>query len=108
MNYTELQDAISRFSVEDNLNERKPLYALRNEFVKNFSRAKIERMTIDDYVEGKEADPKGLVSFLYRVSEGSDRVPLRSIHPPELRSSGSRSQGRGRPRSVGAFRQLHS
>ena len=29
-------------------------------------------------------------------------------HPPELRSSGSRSRGRGRPRSVGAFRQLHS
>ena len=39
------------------------------------------------------------------MSEGSDRVPLRFIHPSELRSFGSRSRGRGRPRSVRAFRQ---
>ena len=42
------------------------------------------------------------------LSEGSDRVPLRFIHPSELRSFGSRSRGRGRPRSGRAFRQLHS
>lgn len=42
------------------------------------------------------------------LSEGSARVPLRSIHPTELRSFGSRSRGRGRPRSGRAFRQLHS
>ena len=42
------------------------------------------------------------------MSEGSDRVPLLFIHPSELRSFGSRSRGRGRPRSVRAFRQLHN
>ena len=60
----------------------------------------------------KEADPKGSVScILYgddELSEGSARVPLRFIHPSELRSFGSRSRGRGRPRSVRAFRQLSS
>ena len=59
-----------------------------------------------------EADPKGSVScILYgddELSEGSARVPLRFIHPSELRSFGSRSRGRGRPRSGRAFRQLHS
>ena len=70
MNYTELQDAISRFSVEDNLNERKPLYALRNEFVKNFSRAKIERMTIDDYVEGKSRKD----TFCYIIERDLDKL----------------------------------
>ena len=59
-----------------------------------------------------EADPKGSVScILYgddELSEGSARVPLRFIHPSELRSFGSRSRGRGRPRSVRAFRQLSS
>ena len=39
------------------------------------------------------------------MSEGSARVPLRFIHPSELRSFGRRSRGRGRPRSVRAFRQ---
>ncbi len=60
----------------------------------------------------KEADPNGSASCVLQggieLSEGSARVPLRSIHPSELRSFGSRSRGRGRPRSVRAFRQLHS
>ena len=64
------------------------------------------------FLKKKEADPKGSVScILYgddELSEGSARVPLRFIHPSELRSFGSRSRGRGRPRSVRAFRQLSS
>lgn len=70
MNYTELQDAIARFSVEDNLKERKPLYTIRNKFIKDFSPARIERMTIDDYVEGKSRKD----TFCYIIERELDKL----------------------------------
>lgn len=70
MNYTELQDAIARYSVEDNLKERKPLYAVRNKFVKDFSRARIERMAIDEYVIGKSRKD----TFCYIIEQGLDKL----------------------------------
>ena len=70
MNYTELQDAIARYSVEDSLKERKPLYAVRNKFVKDFSPARIEKMTIDDYVEGKSRKD----TFCYIIERDLDKL----------------------------------
>ena len=70
MNYTDIQEAISRFSVEEQIKERKPLYACRNEFVKNFSRAKIAKMTIDDYVEGKSRKN----TFCYIIERDLDKL----------------------------------
>ena len=70
MNYTELHDAISKYSVEDSLKERKPLYAIRNKFVKNFSEAKIEKMNIDDYVEGKNRKD----TFCYIIERDLDKL----------------------------------
>ena len=73
MNYTELQDAIARYSVEESLKERKPLYAVRNKFVKDFSKARIERMTIDEYVIGKSRKD----TFCYIIEQGLDKLGKR-------------------------------
>lgn len=70
MNYSELQDAIARYSVEDSLKERKPLYAVRNKFVKDFSKARIAQMTIDDYVEGKSRKD----TFCYIIERDLDKL----------------------------------
>lgn len=70
MNYTELQDAIARFSIEDTLKGRKPLYTIRNQFVKDFSRSRIENMTIDDYVEGKNRKD----TFCYILERDLDQL----------------------------------
>lgn len=92
MNYTELQDAIDRYSVEDSLKERKPLYAIRNKFVKDFSPARIERMTIDDYVEGKSRKD----TFCYIIERDLDKLGtiLGSFASPKFGVYYSKTDGR--------------
>lgn len=73
MNFTELQEAKSRFSVEEILKERKPLYAARNRFVKAFSRERIAKLSIDEFIEGKR-DTETFCYGIERTLDGLGRI----------------------------------
>lgn len=107
--FQNINDIRDEFDIEITCDRRDNKYYIEEEFSEYGS---IRSTLVDALVLNNEADPKGSVScILYgddELSEGSARVPLRFIHPSELRSFGSRSRGRGRPRSGRAFRQLHS
>ena len=92
MNYTELQDAIARYSVEDSLKERKPLYAVRNKFVKDFSKARIERMSIGDYVIGNSRKD----TFCYIIERDLDKLGtiLGSFASPKFGVYNSKKDGK--------------
>lgn len=73
MNFTELQDAKSKFPVEEILKERKNLYAARNRFIKAFPRERIERMSIDEFIEGK-GDTNTFCYGIERTLDGLGRI----------------------------------
>src|SRR5687768_9754257 len=68
MNLQELRIAQARFSdrIDTILEERKPLYKLRNRFVKYFDENRIAHMQLEDYVIGLGIPANGL-NFCYSL-----------------------------------------
>lgn len=73
MDFVEFQEIKSKFPVEENVKERKSLYAARNRFVKDFTRERIEGMTIDEFIEGK-GDTKTFCYGIERTLDGLGRI----------------------------------
>ena len=61
MNYQELQEAKQTFRIHTLEKEYKSLFKIRDEFVRKYNPTKIARMTIDEYVQGKQSK----TSFCY-------------------------------------------
>ncbi|MDO4525160.1 MAG: DUF3883 domain-containing protein [Bacteroidales bacterium] len=61
MNYQELQDAKQTFRIHTLEKEYKSLFKIRDEFVRKYNPTKIAKMTIDEYVQGKQSK----TSFCY-------------------------------------------
>ena len=55
MNYQELQEAKQTFRLHAIEKDMKPLFKVREDFVRRFSPAKIASMKIDDYVIGRQS-----------------------------------------------------
>ena len=73
MNFAELQEIKSKFPVQEIVKERKPLYAARNRFVKDFTRDRIKLMSIDEFIEGK-GDTNTFCYGIERTLDGLGRI----------------------------------
>jgi len=73
MNFLELQEIKSKYQVEEIAKERKPLYAARNRFVRDFPRERIENLSIDEFIEGK-GDTNTFCYGIERTLDGLGRI----------------------------------
>lgn len=69
MNIHDLRQAQKTFDIRSFTKDRKELYRLREEFVKDYSINRLKRLNIDDYVIGK-----GNNSFCYRIERELDNL----------------------------------
>ena len=68
MNYQELENAKSTFTLHTIEKERAKSYLVRDKFVKSFNPERIKTMKLDDYVQGKGSRE----SFCYFIEKGLD------------------------------------